>query len=149
MRAILVLAMLTFAAPAHAVEPGEMLADPVQESRARDLSAELRCLVCQNQSIDDSDAPLAKDLRVLLRERIAAGDSDAEVVSYLVDRYGEFVLLRPRLTPSTLLLWSTPLLVLVGIGGVFLARRGRSRRADPDLDEDEERALSEILSRES
>src|SRR2546430_16877229 len=94
--------------PAYAVQPDEIMADPGQESRARDLSRELRCMVCQNQSIDDSEAPLARDLRLLVRERIAAGDSDAQGMDFLVARYGGFVLLKPRLTSHTLLLWLFP-----------------------------------------
>jgi cytochrome c-type biogenesis protein CcmH len=101
-------------APAHAVEPGEMLKDPALEARARHISQELRCLVCQNQSIDDSNAELARDLRLLVRERLTAGDSDAAVLAFVEARYGEFVLLRPRLRWHTLLLWLTPLLLLAG-----------------------------------
>ena len=93
---------------AMAVEPGERLADPALEARARAISAELRCLVCQNQSIDDSSAPLARDLRLLVRERLTAGSTDADVMRFLVDRYGEFVLLRPRFTLQTAMLWLTP-----------------------------------------
>ena len=110
------------ALPAHAVQPGEMLQDPKLEARARELSAGLRCLVCQNQSIDDSDAPLAKDLRLLVRERLKAGESDAAVTAYIVDRYGEYVLLRPPFAWHTLLLWLLPALVLAG--GVGAAMRG-------------------------
>ena len=98
---------------ALAVTPDEMLDDPALEARARTLSAELRCMVCQNQSIDDSDAPLAHDLRVLLRERIAAGDADEEVMDFLVARYGEFILLKPRLSAQTALLWAAPVVLLV------------------------------------
>ena len=99
---ILALAAAVIAgSPAHAVQPDEIMADPVKEARARDLSRELRCMVCQNQSIDDSDAPLARDLRLLVRERIAAGDSDSQVIDFLVARYGEFVLLKPRFNPHT------------------------------------------------
>jgi cytochrome c-type biogenesis protein CcmH len=125
--AVLVLAL---GAPitARAVQPDEIMADPAKEARARDLSRELRCMVCQNQSIDDSDAPLARDLRLLVRERIAAGDSDAQVIDFLVARYGEFVLLKPRFESRTLLLWLLPPLVLLA-GGVVLWRQGR-RRAD-------------------
>lgn len=108
-----------------AVEPGEVLKDPALEARARALSAELRCLVCQNQSIDDSNAPLARDLRVLVRERLSAGDSDADVMKYVVARYGEFVLLRPPMATSTLLLWLAPLLLLLGAGAI-IARRMRA-----------------------
>ena len=111
---------------AHAVQPDEMMADPAKESRARELSRELRCMVCQNQSIDDSEAPLARDLRLLVRERIAAGDSDAQVIDFLVARYGEFVLLKPRMEPQTLLLWLLPPLALAG-GGLVLWRSGRRR----------------------
>ena len=101
------------------MQPDEIMSDPAKEARARDLSRELRCMVCQNQSIDDSDAPLARDLRLLVRERIAAGDSDAQVIDFLVARYGEFVLLKPRFNPHTLLLWLLPPLALAG-GGVAL-----------------------------
>ena len=97
---------------AFAVQPDEIMADPAKEARARDLSRELRCMVCQNQSIDDSEAPLARDLRLLVRERIAAGDSDAQVIDFLVARYGEFVLLKPRVNQHTLVLWLLPPLAL-------------------------------------
>jgi cytochrome c-type biogenesis protein CcmH len=122
---------------AYAVQPDEIMSDPAKEARARDLSRELRCMVCQNQSIDDSEAPLARDLRLLVRERIAAGDSDGQVIDFLVARYGEFVLLKPRLELHTLLLWLLPPLVLAG-GGMALwmhsRRRARSAAADdPDL----------------
>ncbi len=123
-------ALLIVSQPVWAVDPGERLDDPVLEERARGLSQELRCLVCQNQSIDDSDAPLAKDLRVLVRDRLKAGDTDAEVLSYVVDRYGEFVLLRPPLRAGTLLLWVSPFLVLlIGIGSVWIYMRGRRPEA--------------------
>jgi cytochrome c-type biogenesis protein CcmH len=116
---------LLFAGSARAVEPDEILPDARLEARARALSAELRCLVCQNQSIDDSNAPLARDLRIIVRERIKAGDSDANVRDFLVARYGAFVLLRPRLAISTFLLWSTPLFLLAGAGWLLW----RTRRA--------------------
>ena len=127
------------ARPAHAVQPDEIMTDPAKEARARDLSRELRCMVCQNQSIDDSDAPLARDLRLLVRERIAAGDSDRQVMDFLVARYGEFVLLKPRFEPHTLLLWLLPPLALGRrrIGAVVQQppplesrQRGRSRAPD-------------------
>ncbi len=121
---IVVTAMLfsgLIAGQALAVQPGEMLKDPALEKRARGLSAELRCLVCQNQSIDDSDAPLAHDLRVLVRERLTAGDSDDDVRAYVVARYGDFVLLKPPFNWQTLLLWIGPLLILVG--AVVMTRR--------------------------
>jgi cytochrome c-type biogenesis protein CcmH len=111
---------------AYAVQPDEIMSDPAKELRARDLSRELRCMVCQNQSIDDSEAPLARDLRLLVRERIAAGDSDAQVIDFLVARYGEFVLLKPRLNPHTWLLWLLPPLALAG-GGFALWAHGRRR----------------------
>ncbi len=120
------LALACLIAPAHAVDPGEMLADPALEARARHISQELRCLVCQNQSIDDSNAELARDLRVLVRERLAAGDSDAQVLAFVEARYGEFVLLRPRLSAHTALLWSTPLILLLG-AAIVLIRRARTR----------------------
>ena len=121
--ALVILARL--AAPALAVEPDEVLADPALEARARALSAELRCLVCQNQSIDESDAPLARDLRLLIREHLQKGASDAEVMTFVVDRYGEFVLLKPRFTARTLVLWLTPFAVLlIAALAVFVAGRG-------------------------
>ncbi|HML43441.1 MAG TPA: cytochrome c-type biogenesis protein CcmH [Hyphomicrobium zavarzinii] len=107
-------AVATPVAPARAVTPQEMLPDKALEARARDISTGLRCLVCQNQSIDDSDAPLAHDLRVLVRERLQAGDTDAQVRDFVVARYGEFVLLKPPFSPETVLLWLMPLLVLLG-----------------------------------
>ena len=109
---------------AQAVSPDEMLDDPVLEQRARDISAGLRCLVCQNQSIDDSDADLARDLRILVRERLVAGDSNADVEQFLVDRYGEYVLLSPRLNSHTLILWiAAPALLLIGLSTLFVMRR--------------------------
>jgi cytochrome c-type biogenesis protein CcmH len=115
---------------AYAVQPDEIMADPAKEARARDLSRELRCMVCQNQSIDDSEAPLARDLRLLVRERIAAGDSDAQVIDFLVARYGEFVLLKPRFESHTLLLWLLPPLALAGGGlALWIQSRRRSRSA--------------------
>ena len=116
--------------PARAVQPDEIMSDPAKELRARDLSRELRCMVCQNQSIDDSEAPLARDLRLLVRERIAAGDSDAQVLDFLVARYGEFVLLKPRLNPHTWLLWLLPPLALAGGGlALWIYSRRRSKSA--------------------
>ncbi len=130
MRGILVsLCLVGFLiAPAHAVQPDEILKDPVAEARARQLSTQLRCLVCQNESIDDSNAPLARDLRLLVRERITAGDSDAQVKAFLVARYGEFVLLRPPITLRTLALYGAPFAALA-IGGFFLWRRSRKEVA--------------------
>ncbi|NOT70468.1 MAG: cytochrome c-type biogenesis protein CcmH [Hyphomicrobium sp.] len=118
---IAVLAAVALPFAAQAVQPDEILPDGVQESRARALSAGLRCLVCQNQSIDDSDAPLARDLRLLVRERIKAGDDDKAVMNYVVARYGDFVLLKPPLKPSTLILWLSPLALL--LGGIWMGRK--------------------------
>ncbi len=153
MRKIVATAALTIwaalvAAPlAYAVQPGEMLADPTLEKRARTISAELRCLVCQNQSIDDSDAPLAGDLRRLVRERIMAHDNDAQVLDYVVTRYGEFVLLKPRFELSTLLLWLTPVLVLLGgLVLVFRATRPVTTAAAAPLSAQEKAKLDEILA---
>lgn len=136
---------------ARAVQPDEILKNPVLESRARDLSRQLRCMVCQNQSIDDSDAPLARDLRLLVRERLTAGDSDAQVLDFLVARYGQFVLLSPRFSASTVLLWAAPFIVLL-VGGLlaFIALRGR-RAVVPDrgLTPEEERRLEQLIGETS
>lgn len=140
---------LLIAGPVAAVLPEEQLADPVLEARAREISRELRCVVCQNQSIDDSDAPLAADLRAIVRERLTAGDTNEEVMAYIVARYGNFVLLKPPLELQTILLWSAPLLVLIpgGLGlALYLRRRGRLGAADPTpLSAEERRALAAIL----
>ena len=148
--ALIVLALCA-SQPAVAVQPDEILKDPALEARARTLSRELRCMVCQNQSIDDSEAPLARDLRVLVRERLSAGDSDPEVVDFLVARYGEFVLLRPRFAWHNAVLWLTPLLVLIaGAIAIFLAvRRQRAAPAAAPLSAEEERRLAEVIDRES
>lgn len=135
--------------PAMAVVPEEQMADPALEARARAISRDLRCVVCQNQSIDDSDAPLAADLRAIVRERLAAGDTDEEAVAYIVARYGSFVLLKPPLDPQTLLLWAAPLLVLVpgGLGvALYLRRRGLVGATEPaPLSDEERRTLGRIL----
>ena len=145
----IVLALSLLGVPALAVQPDEILKDPALESRARALSQELRCMVCQNQSIDDSDAPLAKDLRVLVRERLSAGDSDNQVIDFLVARYGEFVLLKPRVTAHTLLLWLAPFAALL-IGGwgviAFIRRRGSgSADAAQQLTPAEQSRVAELL----
>jgi cytochrome c-type biogenesis protein CcmH len=151
MRGLVLILMLAlsvgFAGSAAAVEPDEVLADSALESRARALSAELRCMVCQNQSIDDSNAPLARDLRILVRERIAAGDSDGEVVDFLVARYGEFILLKPRFSGQTVLLWiaAPATLIVGGIVAVFLFRRRRPAIDAKPLDEAEKRRLAAVL----
>ena len=142
---LILIAALAWAAPAFAVQPDEVLKDPVLERRAREISAGLRCLVCQNQSIDDSDAPLAKDLRVLVRERLTAGDTDREVKQFLVQRYGEFVLLQPVFGAHTLLLWLTPALVLA-LGGFGIYAAVKRHRAGPaPLDESERAEVDRIL----
>ena len=139
---------LAMTGTATAVQPDEMLKDSALESRARDLSRELRCMVCQNQSIDDSEAPLARDLRLLVRERLTKGDSDQQVLSFLVSRYGEFVLLRPPLEWHTLLLWGLPPAALAAgtIGLFIMSRRRRSVAAEADpLNRDEEQRLSTLV----
>lgn len=144
----MLIAMLVMSSHVLAVQPSEVLGDPVLEERARKLSAGLRCMVCQNQSIDDSDAELARDLRVLVRERLVAGETDKEVIDYVVSRYGEFVLLQPKLNVRNALLWSTPLILLL-IGGSFLiamARRNKKPRTTI-LSSDEEKKLAELLSK--
>jgi cytochrome c-type biogenesis protein CcmH len=154
--ASLIALSLLFAAPlAHAVQPDEIMTDPAKEARARTLSRELRCMVCQNQSIDDSDAPLARDLRLLVRERITTGDSDKQVLDFLVARYGEFVLLKPRFELHTLLLWLLTPLLLVG-GGIALwwHHRRRGNGADGDdavmkLSADEEERIERLIAKEA
>jgi cytochrome c-type biogenesis protein CcmH len=151
MRHLLVIALLTLLAVprATAVQPDEILSDPALETRARALSKELRCMVCQNQSIDDSDAPLAHDLRVLVRERLHAGESDQQVIDFLVARYGEFVLLRPQVSWHTALLWFGPAMILIigACGVLVLARRYRANTAaeQETLTAAEADRLSEIL----
>ena len=144
----LVLALtLLLGGAALAVSPDEVLDNPALEQRARAISAGLRCLVCQNQSIDDSDADLARDLRLLMRERLVAGDSDAAVRQYLVDRYGEFVLLNPRMGVHTLLLWiAAPLLLLIGLAALLVGYHRRRRAAGevPALTAQERAALAEL-----
>lgn len=149
-RLLIALCMLFLTLPAVAVEPDEVLDDPALEARARVLSKELRCLVCQNESIDTSNAPLAKDLRVLVRERLTAGDTDEEVLGYVVSRYGEFVLLKPRLSPKTYLLWGGPLAVfLIGAAGaLFFIYRQSGLKQEP-LSDEEARFLSDYLDKKS
>ncbi len=149
MRFVLALiAALLFSGAALAVQPDEVLRDPALEQRARHLSSGLRCLVCQNQSIDDSDAQLAKDLRLLVRERLVAGDTDEGVRDFLVQRYGEFILLKPTFGAHTLLLWLTPALVLVlgGIGAYAALRRRPAK--DQALDDEEQKALEALLKQD-
>jgi cytochrome c-type biogenesis protein CcmH len=139
--------LLTLAIPAHAVRPDEMLPDPALEARARDIGKELRCLVCRNQSIDDSEADLAHDLRVLVRDRLAAGDTDRQVIGYVVSRYGDFVLLRPPFKLETWLLWGGPaLILLIGLLGLCrYLRRQAGVSAPAPLSTDEEHRLAHIL----
>lgn len=147
---ILLLMTLMLAHPVKAVNPDEVLADPALEQRARDISLKLRCLVCQNQSIDDSDAQLAKDLRVLVRERLTAGDDDAAVVDFIVARYGEYVLLKPRFGAHTLVLWLSPFLAIaLGLVALFNMRKRSSseEEAAMALSTEEEAALDEILKK--
>lgn len=145
---LIVLWLACFASLSHAVDPREMLADPALEARAREIGRELRCLVCQNQSIDDSDADLARDLRMLVRERLAAGDTDRQVVDYIVSRYGDFVLLRPPIKPMTWALWFGPP-VIAGLGLIALIvyyRRGRHVLQPPTpLSEREEKRVAQLL----
>jgi len=149
--AILILGLgilsLGLTAPGFAVRPDEMLKDPALETRARAISAELRCLVCQNQSIDDSDADLAHDLRVLVRDRLSAGDSDAAVMDYLVQRYGEYVLLRPRFSLGNALLWAAgPLALVGGLIAIWFTTRETRERATRPLSESEEARVEAIIA---
>ena len=149
MKRVFLSAILLFALAgvANAVQPDEILDDPVLEARARELSKELRCLVCRNQSIDDSDADLARDLRLLVRERLLAGDSDAEAMEFIVERYGEFVLLKPTTTGANLVLWvAGPVMLLLALGGgLIYARRRAVANGPAPLSDDERRELSEFL----
>ena len=147
----LILSAVLVASPALAVQPDEILSDPALEARARALSKDLRCLVCRNENIDDSNAELARDLRLLLRERLVAGDSDAAAIAYIVDRYGEYVLLNPTTKGANLILWiAGPGMLLIG-GGIAFAylrrRRGLAEPAPEALSDEEEKRLAEILSK--
>ena len=151
LRTSALLLALCLAAPALAVLPQEKLSDPALEARARELSREIRCQVCQNQSIDDSNAPLAADLRRIVRERIVAGDSDAQILSFLTQRYGDYVLLRPPVRAATWLLWFGPAaLLLIGFAGIVIYFRNRRVPAAPAaLAPEEERRLAQLLDEES
>lgn len=146
----LILALALFALPGVAVEPDEILSDPVLEARARELSKGLRCLVCRNENIDESNAQLARDLRLFVRERLVAGDTDAQVLDHVVDSYGEFALLQPRATGANLLLWiagPAMFLIALGVGGAFvLGRRKAGQTAPKALSAEEEARLKEILN---
>ncbi len=149
MRVVLALLLaLMLAAPAMAVNPDEVLSDPALEARARAISTQLRCLVCQNESIDDSNADLAREIRLIVRERLVAGDTDDEVLQFLVDRYGEYVLLQPVVAPHTTLLWAAaPLALFVGGVVIVIASRRRKVGAEPaSLTPDEQRALDQLDS---
>lgn len=150
---LLAFAMVVVLAPsAYAVQPDEILDDPALEERARAITLELRCLVCQNQSIDDSNAPLAKDLRILVRDRLLAGDSNEEVIDYVVDRYGDYVLLRPPFRTATWLLWLGPFVVLaiaIGLLVVVVRRHRMTKQPPPAPLSDEERARLDLLMRNS
>ncbi|MDX8459313.1 cytochrome c-type biogenesis protein [Mesorhizobium humile] len=143
---LVLLLALVFAGAAQAVKPDEVLQDPALEARARALSEGLRCMVCQNQSIDESDADLARDLRILVRQRLVAGDTDQQVMDYIVSRYGEFVLLKPRFSLRNALLWGTPVLLLL-VGGLFIVVSARSRRpaSGSTLSAEEQAALDKML----
>jgi cytochrome c-type biogenesis protein CcmH len=148
LRATLLMALLS-APPAWAVQPDEILSDPALEARARAISTGLRCLVCRNETIDDSDASLARDLRLLLRERLTAGDTDAEAVAFIVDRYGEYVLLNPTTNGINLILWlAGPAMLITGAGmaTLYLRRRRQSATPDAPLSESETKRLAEILN---
>lgn len=146
-RFVFILMML--ATPIFAVEPDEILSDPVLETRAREISKGLRCLVCQNESIDESHASLARDLRILVRDRLVAGDTDTQVVDFIVERYGEYVLLQPRVTGANWLLWGAgPLMLLIACSSGLIYIRGRSRATTPNddaLSDDEAARLAKIL----
>ncbi|MEQ1617444.1 MAG: cytochrome c-type biogenesis protein [Terricaulis sp.] len=146
-KTLLAVLAMTFAAHALAVEPGEMLPDPVLEQRAREISTHLRCVVCQNQTIDDSDAPLAHDMRLLVRERLTAGDTDGEVLDYIVARYGNFVLLRPPFQANTWVLWIAPFAVLaLALAGLLMQMRGRAAPSSAPLTEEERALLQQRLA---
>jgi cytochrome c-type biogenesis protein CcmH len=147
MRVLWAAALLLLATPAAAVLPSEQLANPVLEARARAISAQIRCVVCQNQSIDDSDAPLAHDLRVIVRERLTAGDTDAQAIQYLVDRYGHYVLLKPPFEPATLALWLAPALLLLGGGAgiAVMVQRKHAAAPTPDLSDGEAAEVARLL----
>ncbi|APX88798.1 cytochrome C biogenesis protein CcdA [Brevirhabdus pacifica] len=148
-RLILTVMLVLFTLPLAAVEPEEVLSDPVLESRARELSKGLRCLVCRNESIDESNADLARDLRILVRERLVAGDSDEEVIAYLVDRYGEYVLLNPTTKGANLLLWiAAPLALFLALAGAlyYVIRRSRAPTVDQTLSDGEKARLDQILN---
>ena len=143
----LALILCLLAAPLAAVQPDEILADPALEARARALSAGLRCPVCRNESIDESNSDISRDLRLLLRERLVAGDSDDQAMQFLVDRYGDYILLNPRVEGANIVLWlAAPLMLLLAGGVAFATVRGRAKSADPQaLSEEEQKRLDDIM----
>ena len=144
--ALAIVLALSLVSTAFAIGPDEMLKDPALEARARTIGQSLRCLVCQNQSIDDSDASLARDLRILVRERLTAGDTDQAVIAYVVSRYGDFVLLKPPMKAETLVLWFGPLLLLVGVGSIIFVRARRKRVVNTTpLSLDEQAELARLI----
>ncbi|MFK5977784.1 MAG: cytochrome c-type biogenesis protein CcmH [Rhizobiaceae bacterium] len=146
---IICLALFMVATPALAVNPDEVLDNPALEQRARDISSKLRCLVCQNQSIDGSDAALAKDLRILVRDRLTAGDTDSQIFDYVVDRYGEFVLLQPKIGTHTLVLWFMPILVLLAGIGIFITKlRNRNVTKTAGLSDRENELILKALQKD-
>ncbi|MDO6729375.1 cytochrome c-type biogenesis protein CcmH [Marinovum sp. 2_MG-2023] len=148
-RQVLAVCLIALASVAAAVEPDEILDDPALEARARDISRDIRCVVCQNEPIDSSNAGVARDLRILIRERLVAGDSDAEVVQYLVDRYGDYVLFKPPFKPTTYALWLAPF-ALLGLGGVAAAsalRRRKAGTAPEGLSPEDEAKVGELMAR--
>jgi cytochrome c-type biogenesis protein CcmH len=146
---VVLVTLMLVSTPAFAVQPDEILKDPVLEARARALSQHLRCMVCQNQSIDDSDAPLARDLRILVRERLSAGDSDSQVIDFLVARYGEFVLLKPPFNWHTALLWIAPFAIIVIGALAFLAAGRRRNSASAErLSAEEEARVAALVKRD-
>jgi len=139
---------MCIATPAFAVEPGEMLQDPALELRAREVSKHLRCVQCQNETIDESDAQIARDMRILVRQRITGGDSNEEIIDYMVSRYGDYVLLKPRFQSNTLILWLGPFVVLL-LGGSIVARRMRAATnavAAPPLSAEEQAAIESVVT---
>lgn len=138
------LCFLLLLSPAYAVQPDEVLSNSQLETRARNLSEGFRCLVCQNQSIDESDASLARDLRILIRERLTSGDSDQQITDFVVARYGDYVLLKPRLNASTAVLWATPFLIIIVGAGLFLRRKTAAAAAESPLTEKEQAALRDL-----
>lgn len=148
--ALILVALVSQPTQGYAVQPDEILADPALEARAREITAELRCVVCRNESVDDSNAEIARDIRLMVRERIVAGDTNAQAIQFMVDRFGEYVLLNPRATGANLALWlAGPVLLLLGLGIAFVANRRRKAPAELPLSADEESRLKALLERDT